>query len=79
MHDVAGTVTTHEPPAGTDVTVYELGVPPLLGGVIVTVADPVPTTAVGGPGTPGAASTTADDALDALDVAVAFVAVEVNV
>ena len=77
--EVSGAVTVHVPPAGTDVTRYELGVPPLVGGVIVTVADPGPDTAVGAPGTPGAASTTALDALDANDVPPTFVAVTVNV
>ena len=82
-HDVAGAVTVHVPaarlPASNAVTRYELGVPPPVAGVIVTVADPGPDTAVGAPGTPGASTTTALDGLDADDVPPTFVAVEVNV
>lgn len=39
VHEVAGTVTTHDPPAGTDVTVYDDTVPPEDGAAMVTVAD----------------------------------------
>jgi hypothetical protein len=38
---------------------YETGAPPVAGAVTVTVAWPIPATAVGAPGVPGATSTTA--------------------
>ena len=54
VHEVAGTVTVQLPPPGEAVTVYEVGVPPEPGAVIVTVACPsTPATAVGVPGMPG--------------------------
>lgn len=47
-HVVAGGVTVHVvgalPGAGVGVTVYVAGGPPVLGGVIVTVADVAPVT-----------------------------------
>ena len=52
---VAGAVTVHVAPPGDAVTVYEEGVPPVVGATIVIVAEPLPGTAVGVPGIPGAA------------------------
>ena len=52
-HDVAGTVTVHDFESGELVTVYVTGVPPVVGATTVTVAAPVPATAVGAPGVPG--------------------------
>ena len=55
--EVAGTVTVQVAPPGEAVTVYEVGVSPLPGGLIVTVACPsTPATAVGVPGVPGGAA-----------------------
>ena len=83
-HDVAGDVTVHVAPPGDAVTVYEVGVPPLLGATTVTVAWPSPATAVGVPGVPGAAGKAAVGVTEllvalALDVPAEFVAVAVNV
>ena len=52
---VAGAVTVHVAPPGDAVTVYEEGVPPVVGATIVIVAEPLPGAAVGVPGIPGAA------------------------
>ena len=54
---VAGTVITQLPP-GAPVTVYDTTGPPVVGGVIVTVAVVWPATAVGTPGRPGRESCT---------------------
>lgn len=78
-HEVAGTVTVHVPPAGTELTVYVDGVPPEPGGVIDTVAEPAPAIADGVPGVPGTARVIDEDADDAPDVPPTLVAVEVNV
>lgn len=78
-HEVAGTVTVQVPPAGLDVTVYDDGVPPELGGVIDTVAEPAPAIAVGVPGTPGALSVIDAEATEDPDVPPTLVAVEVKV
>lgn len=78
-HDVAGTITVQVPPAGLDVTAYVEGVPPELGGVIETVADPAPPIAVGAPGTPGALRVIDVEATEDPDVPPTFVAVDVKV
>lgn len=81
-HDVEGAVTVHDLVlSSTAVTKYDAGVPPVDGGVIVTVDEVVEvTTAVGVPGVPGAArGVTAAEATDAGDVPALFVAVDVNV
>ena len=52
---VPGTVTVQVPPPGEAVTVYEEGVPPVVGATTVIVADPLPGVAIGVPGIPGAA------------------------
>ena len=55
-------------------TMYDSGVPPVVGAVTVTVAEASPATAVGVPGTPGRA---AGYGSDAAEVPTAFVAVRV--
>ena len=55
MQLVLGAVTVHVAPPGDAVTVYEDGVPPVVGGEIVIVALPFPGAAVGVPGVPGSA------------------------
>jgi hypothetical protein len=57
-HDVAGTVTVHVAQPGDALTTYDVGAPPVDGGVIVTVARPSPATTVGAPGTPAGATGT---------------------
>ena len=72
--------TVQVAPAGFDVTVYELGVPPEPGGAQLTVAWPLPAVTVGVPGAPGGASgVTGADGVEALDVPPTFVAVTENV
>ena len=78
LHDVAGVVIVHDPPAGLEVTAKLLGVPPDPG-VTLTVADPAPATATGAAGVPGAERITADDAGLDPDVPPIFVAVVVKV
>ena len=53
VHEVAGEVTVQVAPPGDAVTVYEVGLGPVLGGTIVTVAEELPATAVGVPGVLG--------------------------
>ena len=80
VHEPDDPVTVHVAPPGEAVTVYEVGVPPVDGATTVTVAWPLPATAVGFPGSPGGkVGVTAEDAADADDVPSALVAVEVNV
>jgi hypothetical protein len=86
VHDVAGEVTVQvwppwpESVESTAVTVYEVGGPPVVGAVMVTVAWALPDTAVGAPGVPGGTSgTTAFEAADAPEVPPPLVAVEVKV
>ena len=81
-------VTVHEPdepvtvqvlPPGAAVTVKDAAGPPLPGETVTT-AWPFPAVALGAPGVPGGATgVTEVDAVDEDDVAVALVAVEVNV
>jgi hypothetical protein len=76
---VAGDVTVHVfVLSSTVVTVYVDGVPPLPADT-VTVACPLPATAVGVPGVPGGPGITALEAVDDPDVPSLFVAVDVNV
>ncbi len=81
MHDPDAPVTVQVAPPGEAVTVYEVGVPPVVGAETVTVAEPSPATAVGAPGVPGAAGTgvTALDAADAAEGPTLLLAVAVNV
>ncbi len=54
MQLVPGETTVQVDPLDA-VTVYEEGVPPVVGATIVIVAEPLPGTTVGVPGIPGAA------------------------
>ena len=77
-----GAVTVAEPPAGDDVTVYEvIALPPLeAGGVHDTVAEASPAVAVTADGAPGTvAGVTLLEASEAGPVPMAFVAVTVKV
>lgn len=81
-HNAVVPVTTHEPPAGDEVTTYVvIGLPPSLAGAVHdTVADASPATAltaVGAPGRPGVV--TAADAELAIELPAEFVATTVNV
>lgn len=79
MHEVAGAVTVQVLVlSSTVVTVYVAGVPPEPAET-VTVACPLPATALGVPGAPGAPGLTADEALEAPEVPAPLVAVAVNV
>ncbi len=77
---VAGAIAVQVSPPGLEVTVYEVGAPPLEGGSQLMIALPSPAVPVGGPGTPGSASGETE-LLDgeALDVPPLFVAVTENV
>jgi hypothetical protein len=77
--EVAGGVTVHVWPPGLAVTVYDVTVPPLTGGVTVSTAQPGPETALGGPGLPGAASLTGADGIDVPEVPETLVAVDTKV
>lgn len=63
---VAGTVTVHVAPPGAAVTVYEVGAVPLPA-VTLTVASPLPGTAVGVPGVPGGGPAAGVTELEALE------------
>ncbi len=76
---VAGDVTVHVLVlSSTVVTVYDAGVPPEPA-VTVTVAEPLPATALGVPGTPGVPGATEVDELEELEVPDPLVAVAVKV
>jgi hypothetical protein len=78
--EVSGDVTVQVAPPGEAVTVYEVGVPPDDGGVIVTVASPSPGSATGAPGVPGVRTgVIAFDGSDEPEVPPPLVAVAVNV
>ena len=64
--------------SSTVVTVYDAGVPPEPA-VTVTVAEPLPATALGVPGTPGVPGATEVDELEELEVPDPLVAVAVKV
>jgi hypothetical protein len=53
VQDPLAPVTVQVAPPGDAVTVYEVGVPPEVGALTVTVACALPATAVGVPGVPG--------------------------
>jgi hypothetical protein len=75
-------VTTHEPPAGDEVTTYVvMGLPPLLAGAVHdTVADASPATALTAVGAPGRAGVvTETDGSLATESPAEFVATTVNV
>ena len=79
-HEVAGAVIVQVLAlSSTVVTVYEAGVPPVPLSVTVTVAWPLPATAVGVLGIAGAPGLTDADTEDALEVPLPFVAVAVKV
>lgn len=66
-HDVAGDVTVQVAPPGVAVTKYDVGALPDDGATMVTVAWPLPATAVGVPGAPGVVMTVnvaEDDVVD---------------
>ena len=64
---VAGTVTVHDlEPSSTAVTVYDVGVVPLPA-VTLTVACPLPATAVGVPGVPGGGPAAGVSPLEAVE------------
>jgi hypothetical protein len=79
VHEPDDPLTVHVAPPGEAVTVYEVGAYPPVGATTVTVAEPLPITAVGTPGIPGGAIgvTSAEDG-DGAEVPAAFVAVAVN-
>ena len=72
--DAPVTVQVAEPDDGVGdaVTVYDAGVPPVDGATTVTVAEPLPPTTVGIPGTPGAAGGVPRYNMSATEYAVLF-------
>jgi hypothetical protein len=50
VHEPEAPVTVHVFPSGDEVTTYDVGVCPLVGGATVTIASSSPTTTVGTPG-----------------------------
>lgn len=72
--DAPVTVQVAEPDDGVGdaVTVYDAGVPPVDGATTVTVAEPLPPTTVGIPGTPGAAGGEPRYNMSATEYAVLF-------
>jgi hypothetical protein len=64
-------VTVQVAPPGDAVTVYEVGVPPEVGALTVTVACALPATAVGVPVVPGTVASVVNEIVETTDALVA--------